>query len=158
MRYAQLYAISIVASVAAIVMVCVALYAVYSYIRPPEPPLHYSAAEYQAERPTYAPGENLVYTPTLTVRRTGLVTVIRTFWSVSQDTAATLCDGSSAPIIEVKRILPAGLVGDVRGGRQVRIPVPNLPPGDYLLLSSASGPNAGQSVYQVRFSVTQSCR
>jgi hypothetical protein len=125
--------------------------------KPPAPPLHYRSIEYAPARSVYAPGETMVYTPELEVRNAGRVDVLRSFWDVTRDQAATLCSGGSAPIIEVKRNLPAGTVGNVRGGKAVRVSVPMMPPGDYLLISSATGPSGGQSVYQVAFSIDAAC-
>jgi hypothetical protein len=136
--------------------VFVACYGLWSALNT-SAPLHYTQVEYTPERSIYAPGETMVYTPALEVKRAGRVDVLRSFWSRSADESATLCNGESAPTITVTRNLPTGTVGNVRGGRAVRVEIPDLPPGDYLLLSSASGPVGGQSVYEVRFSVRQAC-
>jgi hypothetical protein len=141
----------------AAVMISVTVFALFRLARPADPPIHYLAAEYTPDRTTYAPHETMVYTPSLKITKEGRVDVLRSFWNRTENTAATLCDGSSAPIITTTRNLPAGMVGNVRGGRAVRIPIPNLPPGDYWLISSASGPGGGQSVYQVPFSVVRHC-
>ncbi len=125
--------------------------------QPPEPPLHYTQAEYKPERTIYAPGEPLVYSPTLIVARAGRIDVLRSFWSRTKDANATLCSGQSAPVIQISRNFPPSTVGNVRGGSRVQLLVPLLPPGDYWLISSASGPNGGQSVYSVPFKVTQAC-
>lgn len=132
-------------------------YMLFQIAQPIAPPLHYTQLAYTPARAVYAPLESMVYTPTLEIKQAGRVDVLRSFWSVTTDSAASLCDGSSAPTTEIKRNLPPGAVGDIRGARAVRITIPNLPPGDYLLLSSATGPGGGQSVYQVSFTVIKKC-
>lgn len=141
----------------AIVMVAIAVVALIRLAAPPEPPIHYTQAAYLPERALYAPGESLVYTPTLIIKTPGRVTVLRSYWNLGTDRNATLCSGQSAPVIEISRNLPAGSIGNVRDGNAVRLPVPDLPNGDYLLLSSAVGAGGGQSVYEVRFRVVGSC-
>ncbi len=141
----------------AIVMVAVVVFALFRLAQPVQPPLHYLQAEYQPARSVYAPLETLSYTPTLEVKTAGRVTVLRSFWNRTKDSAASLCDGSSAPTVEVVRNLPAGTVGNVRGGRAVLVAVPKLPPGDYWLISSAVGPSGGQSVTEIPFRVEKSC-
>ena len=125
--------------------------------QPPEPPLHYTQAEYKAEKAVYAPGESMVYSPTLIVARAGRIDVLRSFWSRTKDANATLCSGVSAPTISVSRNFPASVVGNVRGGARVQLLIPPLPPGDYWLLSTATGANGGQGVYQVPFRVERAC-
>lgn len=125
--------------------------------QPPEAPLHYTQAEYLPDKPVYTPGDTMTYSPTLVLRSGGRIDVLRSFWSRNQDRSATICSGQSAPVIQISRNLPAGSVGDVRGGARVRIMIPDLPPGDYWLLSSAVGPDGGQSLYQVPFSVKKEC-
>jgi hypothetical protein len=144
-------------AIVAVVMIAVTIFALLRLAQPPEPPLHYTAAEYPAARPVYAPMETMIYTPTLIVKQEGRIDVLRSFWSRTLDSAALLCDGSPAPTIEARRNLPAGTVGDIRGGRAVLVPIPNLPPGDYWLISSATGPGGGQSVYQTPFRVVRAC-
>lgn len=130
--------------------------AVISRLTPPEPPLHYTQAEYTPERPVLAPGGTLVYTPTLTVNRSGRIEIVRSFWDVGRNQAATLCDGSAAPSVSIARALPLSLHGALRQ-QPVRIELPNLRPGVYLLVSSATKPDGGEAGSQVRFRVTKRC-
>lgn len=141
----------------AIVMVAIAVVALVRLARPADPPIHYTQAEYTPQHAAYAPGESLVYTPTLVIKVAGRVNVLRSYWNVTTDRNAVLCSGQPAPVIEISRNLPIGSIENVRDGNAVRLPVPDLPNGEYLLLSSAVGADGGQSVYQVRFKVVRSC-
>lgn len=120
-------------------------------------PIEYSQAEYQPERGELAPGEFLVYTPTLKINQAGRVDIFRSFWNRDTDSNAALCSGGPAPVYEIHRNFPVGVVGNVRGGRQARIAIPDLPPGRYWLITSAAGPNGGQSVTEVGFVIIQPC-
>lgn len=122
-----------------------------------EPPIHYTDQEYAADKAVYMPGETLIYTPTLVIKREGRTFFLRTFWDDTRDGAARLCDGSDAPQDEFSRNLPRGIIGNARGGRQVTIVVPKLPPGSYRLLSSALKVGGGESHYEVPFRVERAC-
>lgn len=144
----------------ALPLLCIIPIVVYGFFilaRGPEPPLEYTQHEYQAERTELAPGDTLIYTPTLYIRAAGRIDILRTFWSVDRSADAVLCSGEPAPIVQITRNRPRGILNNFRGGSAVKLPIPNLPPGDYLLLSSASGPGRGQSDYQVKFSIRRKC-
>lgn len=141
----------------AVVGVAVLVYALILVTSPPEPPIHYTQAEYAPARAVYAPGESMVYSPTLIIKAAGRVDVFRSFWDRDRDQNAALCSGGAAPTIAISRNFPMSVIGNVRGGSRVQLLIPNLPPGRYWLLSSASGPGGGQSVYRVPFDVTQKC-
>lgn len=151
----------VTASAAALIMLVFAGVVFYQRIvappAPPEPPIHYTQGEYLPERSVYAPGESFVYSPTLVIKTAGRIDVFRSFWDRTHDRNATLCSGGSAPTISIARNFPISTVGNVRGGSRVQLIVPPLPPGDYYLISSASGPNGGQSVYVVPFSIRREC-
>lgn len=139
-----------------VLAILAALILIYQRVNP-SAPLEYTAHDYAPARADLAPGDTLIYSPTLTVRAPGRIDILRSYWNVDTGTDAVLCSGQPAPIIEISRNRPRGVLNNFRGGASVRLPVPNLPPGRYLLLSSASGPGRGQSEYQVRFSIRQKC-
>lgn len=120
-------------------------------------PLEYTQSSYTPDRAVYRPGDSLVYTPTLVVRHEGRVNVLRTFWDLTRNQSAQLCSGVAAKRITIENNLPVGIVGNVRGGRSVPVRLEDLPNGDYALITSASGPDGGQGVYEVRFTVVGSC-
>lgn len=124
---------------------------------PPEPPIHYTQDEYLPARAIYAPGQTMIYSPTLIIRTPGRVDVFRSFWNRDKDANAALCSGQPAPTISVSRNFPATTLGNVRGGSRVQVLIPPLPPGRYWLLSSAVGPDGGQSMYQVPFVIAKQC-
>ena len=120
------------------------------------PPLSYSDERYTPEHVVVNPGETLFYTPTLTVRQGGYIKIVRSFWNVDLNQAATACDGSPIASIVTERSLPRLLAGVVRGNI-VRLTVPSLPPGRYQLISSAIGANGGEAWYHVDFLVDTPC-
>ena len=124
--------------------------------RPPAPPLRYDAPEYVPESGNVAPFGSLVYTPTLQVAQTGRVSILRSYWNIDTNNSAQLCDGSDAPIIQSTRNLPQTLAGQARAN-PIRVPLPNLPPGHYWLITSATTPTGGQATYTVSFTITQAC-
>lgn len=142
----------------ALVAVAIALLAAGIILRltPPEPPLTYTQAEYTPERPVIEPGETLTYTPTLVINRAGRIDIVRSYWDVGRNQTGMLCDGSAAPSVSIARALPLSLHGALRQ-QPVRIELPNLRPGVYLLVSSATKPDGGEAGSQVRFRVTKRC-
>lgn len=146
----------VLAVLALLLAIFSALILIYQRVNPAAP-LEYTQHEYAAARTELAPGETLVYSPTLTIRAAGRIDILRSFWNADKGSDAVLCSGQPAPIIQISRNRPRGVLNNFRGGAVVSIPVPNLPPGHYLLLSSASGPGRGQSDYQVAFRVTKPC-
>jgi hypothetical protein len=140
-----------------VVIVPILLLGFYVLAAGPGAPLQYTERSYTPEHSVLAPGDTLVYTPTLVIRRAGRIEVLRSFWSVDTSKDAALCSGDPAPIIEIVRNRPASIIGNVRGGVAVTVPVPNLPPGRYLLLTSVSGPGGGQDAYEVPFVITKNC-
>ncbi len=130
-------------------------------LRPPTPPFTYTQAEYQAERPVYAPGETLSYTASLTIDRAGAIEIIRGFRARPSSGRARLCNGQNAttfgknPGDEPPPFPPEAIGTEVEG--RVNISIPELPPGDYWLISSASKKDGGESLTKVAFSITQKC-
>jgi hypothetical protein len=98
------------------------------------PPLAYSDEVYAPERAIVNPGETLFYTPTLTIKQGGYIKIVRSFWNIATNQAATDCDGAAVPSVVVERALPRLLAGEVRGNI-VKLEVPRLPPGRYQLVS-----------------------
>ncbi len=141
----------------AIVMVAVVAFALFRLARPPEPPIHYTQEEYTPNKAVYEPGQSMVYSPTLVIRVPGRVNVLRSFWDRTNDRNAVLCSGQSAPVLQVSRNFPPTTIGNVRSSGRVQLLIPDLPPGEYWLLSSASGPDGGQSQYAVPFSIRKEC-
>jgi hypothetical protein len=109
----------------------------------------------------YNHGETLVYTALLTVKQSGGLRVERGFRTVGY-ARAQLCNGQTAPNIvpepkdQPAPFPPAAVGNDVEG--QIRVEIPDLPPGIYWLTSSvykiATG---GEAVTTVRFRVTRPC-
>lgn len=169
MKRAQPWAMTIAGTMAAVVMLGLLGLVVYQSIvppSPPTPPLRYVVSEtdtsiaetFASDRSIYAPGETLIYTPTLIRQKHGRVDVSRAFYDVTRDQSALLCDGSPAPQIEFWRPLPRGVSHNVRGGRQVLIAIPKMPPGDYLVQSSVIDPaNGGEAYVEVPFSIREPC-
>lgn len=122
------------------------------------PPLSYTEPEYAAERMVYAPGETLVYTASLTIARAGdIEEVERGFRTRPAAGRARLCDGAYAPLIETDPPpFPAEAVGTEVESR-IEVPIPNLPPGDYWVISSAKKGDGGEALTEVAFSVLVSC-
>lgn len=132
---------------------------IYQSFQPPPPPsapLEYTQHSYPAERVQLRPGDHLRYSPQLIVRQSGKIEVFRSYWSVDKSADAVLCSGVPAPTDKIERNRPKGIVGNIRGGRVVDVPIPTLPNGKYLYLTSVSGPGRGQSDYEVPFEVVGS--
>ena len=129
--------------------------ALIAAVRPPAP-LVYDQPYYIADDAALCPGDVLVWTPTLTVRDAGLITIVRTYWDVANDRAAQTKDGMTLVSIEASRVLPAHLAGKPRANT-VRLIVPDLPPGAYVVSTSARGVGTEQAVYGVFFSVLSTC-
>lgn len=136
-------------------------------IRQP-PPIAYDQFEYQPEQALLCPGidkdtgvqTTLNYTPTLTVNETGRVSAFRTFWkrhtkqpggNAAVDVHGKVVD----PIFEMRNF-PRSLKGMPRSN-PVRVPLPNLPPGEYWLLVTTVGVESGQADYQVPFTIPEDC-
>lgn len=149
--------LTLVLAVSALLLaILAALILIYQRVNPAAP-LEYTQHEYTPARADLAPGDTLICSPTLTIRAAGRIDILRSYWNVDTGADAVLCSGVPAPIIQLSRNRPRGILNNFRGGASVSLPVPNLPPGHYLLLSSASGPGRGQSDYQVAFRVTKPC-
>lgn len=123
-------------------------------LRPP--PIEYSADYYTPERVALAPGDTLIYTPTLTIAHGGYLKVVRGYWNIDQNQAATDCEGKIVPPIVMERSVPPLVAGVVRGNI-VKLVIPALPPGHYWLSSTAMGPTGGTASYLVGFSVVKPC-
>lgn len=161
MNALQRYSIVIMAGFASLVFIV--FFAVLLYQRfinpppPPEPPIHYTEAEYPPSKAIYAPGETLTYTPTLVLKVKGHTDFWRSYYDDTRDKTAVLCDGSPSPQDSFWRNLPAGSIGNARGGRTVSYVVPKMPPGKYRLQSSATKPSGGEGYYEVPFEITEPC-
>lgn len=140
----------------AVIMMALLGYVIARSLTPPEPPLDYTQDEYTPERAALWSGATLVYTPTLTINRSGRVDIVRSFWDIGRNQAAQLCDGTVVPAIETRRALPASLHGAARD-QAVRVFIPNLRPGAYWLVTSATNPGGGEALTQVRFRVVSPC-
>lgn len=147
--------IAIGVAVAAVLIVTIFLYLL---VRPPEPPIHYTQSEYYPDKDVYAPGETMVYSPSLVIRQEGIIEFVRTFWDVTHDRSALLCDSTDAPQDRFLRDFPPGTIGNARGGRVVMVLIPKLPPGDYIYRSTAvRWVTPGQSNYSVQFRIETPC-
>lgn len=143
-----------------LVMVSVLVLVVYTNTHreaPPLPPIHYTQEDYYPDRAVYAPGDTLMYTPTLTINVGGRVDFLRTYWDDTRSQSARLCDGAFAPQDAFSRNLPRGIIGNARGGMAVPYTVPKLPPGHYRILNSATKPSGGESDYEVPFEIIETC-
>ena len=153
--------VTVAAACVAALCVGVALFAVYTLVlRTPVAPLTYVSPSYIADRQVYAPGDTLVYTPALTVERAGITQVTRSFWDVDKGSFALLCDGTPAPTLRNDpRVFPARAHGKAVANR-VPIKIPNLPPGRYLVSSSAVKPtgDGGEALSEVEFLIARPCR
>jgi hypothetical protein len=125
--------------------------------RPAAQPLEYTQTEYDPERPIYAPGETLVYTASLTIKRAGAIDLVRGWRIRPSDGRARLCNGDNAPVIlDTPAPFSPGAVGNEVEGR-VSVVVPDLPPGDYWLVSSVVKKDGGESLTRVGLSVVRPC-
>ena len=141
----------------AVVMVVVLAVILVRLAQPPAPPLSYTQGEYTAERPIYAPGDTLVYTASLTIERAGAVQVVRG-WRARQSAARVrLCDGTNAPVVQdTPPPFPPDAVGTEVEGR-IEVPVPELPPGDYWLVSTVKKDDGGEAISKVGVIVERPC-
>lgn len=150
----------LIVALGALVAAMVGLWFALRPASPAEPPIHWTAAEYTPERHVYAPGDTIVYTPTLRMLYGGEVAGLRSFWDVAHVRPARTCDNAPTPTYEINNNFPAGEYGNlVTGAPSVALPIPALPPGDYTIETNVHGFGVatGQTGYVVRFSVTQAC-
>lgn len=141
----------------AVAMAAILVIVLIRLARPPAPPLAYTQFEYPPERSVYAPGETLVYTPSLRVLRPGALTIRRGWRIRPSGQIATLCDGTTPPIVVSEPPpFPPGAVG-MGINRRVSVEVPVLPPGDYWLVSSALKADGGEALTQVAITITRAC-
>jgi hypothetical protein len=125
--------------------------------QPPAPPLEYTQDIYQSERTIYAPGETLTYTASLTIKRAGVVDLVRGWRTRPAEGRARLCNGENAPIIaETPPPFSPGSVGTEVEGR-INVVIPQLPPGDYWLVSSVLKRDGGESLTRVPVTIHQAC-
>lgn len=125
--------------------------------QPPAPPLTYTRDTYQPERVVYAPGETLVYTASLTVDRAGALELTRGWRTRPAEGRARLCNGENAPVIhDGPPPFSPGAVGTEVEGR-IRVVVPDLPPGDYWLISSVIKKDGGESLTRVPVRIERPC-
>jgi hypothetical protein len=143
---------------AIIVTILVALGAfVYRLTRGPGAPLTYTQAVYTPEQPVYAPGETMTYTATLEIERAGGIGLIRGWRTLPDAGRARLCNGENAPVIEeTPPPFPASAVGQNVEGR-ISVTVPDLPPGDYALVSTVFKFDGGESMTEVHFRIIKPC-
>lgn len=130
---------------------------IFQLSRGPAQPFEYTRDEYQAEHFIYAPGETLVYTPTLTVKRSGVFDTRRGWRTRPAAQRARDCAGNPIPpIVDNPPPFPPDAI-DTDVETRVAVPVPNLPPGDYWLVSSVTKPDGGESITKVAFRVLTPC-
>lgn len=157
MKDSQPYIVSTAAIAAAVVMLIVLVFASYRLVQPRAEPFTYTQDTYLAERPIYAPGETLVYTASLTIERAGAIALERGWRTRPGETRARLCNGENVPVIvDMPPPFSPGAVGtEVEG--VIKVVVPDLPPGDYWLISSISKRDGGESLTRVAVTVTKPC-
>ena len=125
--------------------------------QPPAQPLQYTQDVYLAERPVYAPGETLIYTASLTVKRAGALDLVRGWRTRPANGRARLCNGDNAPIIhDTPPPFSIDAVGNEVEGA-IKVVVPDLPPGDYWLVSSVAKRDGGESLTKVPVTIRQAC-
>jgi hypothetical protein len=122
-----------------------------------DPPVSYDSAEYEPVNGTLCPGNLLDWNPSLTVRNSGRVDVVRIFWNRDTDQAARDTAGLMVPEIHIVRALPASSQGKVIHNLS-RVFIPNLPPGRYWMVTNTIGAEGGESQYNVPFSVPEGCQ
>jgi hypothetical protein len=141
----------------AIVAIGLLVYVLIRLTGGPAQPLQYTQSVYAAERPIYAPGDTMSYTATLTIERSGGVRLIRGWRTMPGAARARLCNGENAPVIEdVPPPFPASAVGHNVEGR-VSVVVPDLPPGDYRLVSTVYKFDGGESLTEVPVRIIKLC-
>lgn len=126
-------------------------------------PIIYDALYYMPTISTLCPGINqtsglfntLDFTPTVTIRSAGRLDVLRTFWDRTYRHAARLPNNSTANVHDQFN-LPFELAGESRIAPS-HVTLPNLPEGDYWMVTSVVGVNTNQVQYQVPFSVPKGC-
>lgn len=141
----------------AMVMIAVLVIVIARIANPAAPPLRYTQDVYQPERAVYAPGETMVYTATLTVERAGAIHIVRGWRTLPGHARARLCDGSNAPVLQdtPPPFPPEAVDSEVEG--RIVVTVPNLPPGRYVLVTSATKDDGGETVTQAPMEVRAPC-
>lgn len=125
--------------------------------QPPAPSLIYSAETYSPGKPIYYAGETMQVTTTLTVQHAGIVDARRGWRTFPGDDRAKLCNGKNADIIEnAPPPFPPSSVGK-RITLMIPVLVPDLPTGDYKLVSTSYNKQGGETTFTVRVRVVGSC-
>lgn len=125
--------------------------------QPPPPSLAYSAATYLPGKAVYLAGETMIFTPTITVQHPGIVDARRGWRTFPWDDRARLCDGTPAKIITSEPPpFPPSAVGK-KIVLAISVPVPDLPTGDYKLVSTSFNKQGGETTLTVRVRVVGSC-
>lgn len=160
MKTAHPYITTVAVIVGTVVMIAMLGIVTYRVTLPPlDPPVKYTAAVFPPEKPIYAPGETLRYTPTLILRSETEIGGHRFIMSATTRRIARLCDGTPARPIPVVGGAEEGTEANIDGGAFVPILIPKLPPGDYWVRSFVHGygESSGQATYRVFFSVREPC-
>jgi hypothetical protein len=126
-------------------------------------PIIYDALYYRPTKDSLCPGLNptnglfntLDFTPTVTIRSAGRIDILRTFWDRTFRHVARL-PNNSTPAVHDQFNLPFELAGESSIAVS-HVTLPNLPEGDYWMVTSVIGVNTNQVQYQVAFSVPQGC-
>ena len=113
-----------------------------------QPPIAYDQAVYQPERATLCPGEDLVYTNTLTVDRAALVPFNLAWYSVDKRRFV----GPPEPLLYRPFPGPASITAR-RANK-----IPDLPPGRYELWFVAGETGRSAAGHVVPFSVRVGCK
>lgn len=143
-------------SVVALALVLVILVGFAVLLRRPAP-IAYRSKVYTPAADVLAPGDSLVYTPTLVLSREGDLKIVRTFWRLDTHKIARLCTGQVTDSIERQpRSVPDDVLGFVQDD-QVTVKIPVVPPGDYVLSSTAITNAGGLSPSKVYFRVERPC-
>jgi hypothetical protein len=124
-----------------------------------QPAFVFTSGEYMPEKATYLPGEIIVITPTLILNQAGKIQAFISYWSITTNRDARLCDGTVPNGIDLPpHNRPNDIIGQRRSIIPIRQVVPNFPPGDYYLLLTVSGPGKSETGWKARFTITEPCR
>jgi hypothetical protein len=118
----------------------------------------YTDTNFQAKNTTLCPGDILIYTVDRTFHDGGQLLAAHSFLDKKTDSWAILKNGLSAPDVPDLKPIPTHWIGRTNH-IEVRIPVPDLPPGNYTLVTSAVGQTKSDpAAYNVDFRVPEGCQ